>query len=322
MEDQHMENRQPPVRPRRKAARIACRVIIIASVAVLAVGGIRLLNQRSEAEKTKDYYASIQQETPPQESSAIREAFALMDGDSELTAEEKTALAQAADARNQPDDGRDADYARKLAENLSPSSGNEGKVSSMDFTALRQENEDVAAWVKIDGSAIDYPVAQGTDNDFYLSHRFDGQASKSGAIFVDYRNAKGFADQNTILYGHHMKNGSMFAPLVNYKAQDFYDAHPVMLLYTPEGDYLVEFFAGYVVPIRNEALPCFYMSFSDEAEYLEYIAEAKRRSTFQSEVAVGAEDRIVTLATCTYEVYDARYVLQGKLTPLAGIDER
>ncbi len=250
-----------------------------------------------------------------QTASTLKERFARMDGAAELTAEERAVLEQEASAREQDANQAGLSYGA-LAKLTDPAPGGAARASGMDFTPLTALNKQLAGWLRIDGTVVDYPFVQGTDNTFYLSHLFDGTENKAGTIFVDYRNEPGFLDTNTLLYGHHMKNGSMFASLVDYKAQAYYDAHPTMTLYTPEADYQVDFFAGYIVPIRDEALPCFYMNFADEKEYMAYIAEAKRRSTFKSDVEVTAADRIVTLTTCTYEVYDARYVLQGKLTKI------
>lgn len=89
-------------------------------------------------------------------------------------------------------------------------------------------------------------MAQGEDNSYYLKHLYDGTANKVGCLFIDYENAEDFSDNNTIIYGHNMRDGSMFSTLVEYKAQAYYDEHPEMYLVTPEGGYVVEVFSAFV----------------------------------------------------------------------------
>ena len=117
---------------------------------------------------------------------------------------------------------------------------------AVDFAALKEINPDIVAWVYIEGTEINYPVVQGTDNQYYLKHLFNGKWNSSGCIFLDRRNEPDFSDRHSIIYGHHMKNGTMFSGLTQYKKQEFYQAHPTILLITPEQNIRVEIFAGYV----------------------------------------------------------------------------
>ncbi|PYG84308.1 sortase B [Ruminiclostridium sufflavum DSM 19573] len=182
--------------------------------------------------------------------------------------------------------------------------------SSVDFTLLEKINKDVVGWLASEGTEIDYPVVQGKDNDFYLSHLFTGESNKLGSIFMDYRNHKDFSDKNTIIYGHNMKNGSMFSALTKYKAQSYYDSFPTMLLYTPAGNFSVEWFAGIVTDGNYESVR---LDFKDENDFKSYINSLKEKSTFEANTLVEADDRIITLCTCSYEFDNARYALFGKL---------
>lgn len=110
---------------------------------------------------------------------------------------------------------------------------------SIDFEQLCQVNPDIIGWIYCEDTVINYPVLKGNDNDYYLHHTYDGTYSASGSIFVDAENADDFADSNTIIYGHHMKNGSMFASLSKWADQDYYEAHPVMWLLTPKQNYKI-----------------------------------------------------------------------------------
>jgi len=125
-------------------------------------------------------------------------------------------------------------------------------------------------------------------------------------------NAPGFTDKNTMIYGHNMKDGSMFHILTKYREQAYYEDHPVMLLLTPEGNYTLELFAGYTAGAGDTA---WKLDFADDEEFMDWIGNARGKSTFQSNVELTARDRVVTLSTSAYDFKDARYVVVGKLTP-------
>lgn len=156
---------------------------------------------------------------------------------------------------------------------------------------------------------MDYPVVQGKDNDHYLGRLFTGERNKLGSIFLDYRNNSDFSDKNTVIYGHNMKDGSMFSSLTKYKDQSYYDEFPATLLYTPDGDITVEWFAGGTVDGDYESIR---FDFKDDRDFESYVQSLRSKSTFVSDTAVTAEDRIVTLCTCSYEFDNARYALYGK----------
>jgi len=166
------------------------------------------------------------------------------------------------------------------------------------------------AWLTIDGTNIDYPVVKHSDNDYYLHHLFNGEWNSSGCLFMDCSNQADFLDQHTIIYGHHMDNGSMFQNLMYYKDQSFYNEHPTAQLITPDGAYTVEFFAGYVTGVDGDA---WQPDFASSEEFPEWLGNAKEKSLFESETTPTAGDRIVTLSTCSYEFYNARFVVHGTI---------
>ncbi len=183
---------------------------------------------------------------------------------------------------------------------------------SVDFEALQAVNPDVCAWIYLEGTNINYPVVQGADNSEYLHKMVDGSYNSAGSIFMDYRNAPDFTDPHTILYGHHMKNETMFCQITYYHHQDFYEAHPTALLLTPQGNYKLELFSGYVAHLNGQS---WKLQFGTDEEYAAWLEDALARSTFQSAVTPTPQDRVVTLSTCSYEYDDARYVLLGILVP-------
>lgn len=182
---------------------------------------------------------------------------------------------------------------------------------TVDFESLQDINPDVVAWICLEGTVINYPVVQGSDNSEYLYRLVDGTSNSAGSIFMDYRNQPDFTGRNTVLYGHHMKNKTMFGSIVNYKEQSFYDEHPACLILTPEGNYTLEFFAGFVANLNSDA---WKLKFESDDEYGEWLEQAVASSTFQSKICPTPQDRVVTLSTCSYEYDDARYVLLGVLT--------
>lgn len=212
----------------------------------------------------------------------------------------------------QPKD--EADTIREAQpENTEPTAAREDtNWPVVDFSGLLDINPDVVGWIYIEGTNINYPVVQGTDNSYYLNHLLDGNRNSAGTIFLDYRNRRDLSDRNSVIYGHHMQNGTMFQQITKYKEQSFYDAHPVCLIMTPSGNYRLEFFAGYVIDMNSQA---WKMDFASDEEYSKWLEDAISRSTFTSPVKPTAQDRVVTFSTCTYEYNDARFVLAGIIKP-------
>jgi len=180
----------------------------------------------------------------------------------------------------------------------------------VDFEALLEVNSDVVGWVYIEDTAINYPVVQGVDNRRYLSTMIDGTYNNAGSIFMDYRNQPDMSDPHTVLYGHNMKNQTMFEDITNYVDQAFYDAHPVGMFMTPDKNYQFEVVAGYVA---NVADPAWQLEFFSDEDRMQWLEDAMARSAFSSNTIPELGDRILTLSTCSYEYNNARFVLVGIL---------
>ena len=198
----------------------------------------------------------------------------------------------------------------------SPDAAARGTVCApirVDFDSLCAVNEDVIGWIYCEDTVINYPVVAGSDNEFYLNHDYRREYDPSGAIFTDMSNSRGFTDSNTILYGHHMSDLSMFATLKYWQDPDYLAEHPVMWLLTPERDYRVELFSGYLTDAVSET----YTVFTGSGEQMrQYLLEAVRRSDFSAGVTLQGGDRCVVLSTCAYAFVHSRYVLHGVLRPL------
>lgn len=184
-------------------------------------------------------------------------------------------------------------------------------LPQVNFDKLSTLNPDFSAWLFCPDTNINYPVVQGEDNTFYLKHLYDKEKNPSGTLFIDAHNGTDFRDRNTVIYGHNMKDGTMFSTLSQYKSQDYYDTHKVMYLLTPRGNYALTLFAGYVTAVDDDA---WQIDFANDSEYMGWISKAASRSTFQaSDVRISESDRVITLSTCDYKFENARYVVVGKL---------
>lgn len=179
----------------------------------------------------------------------------------------------------------------------------------VNFEYLHGINEDVAGWIYCEDTPISYPFLQSPDNDYYLYRLVDGTQNPSGSLFLDFRNQFDMSDWNSVIYGHNMHDGSMFACLNEYKKQAYYDAHPVMYLLTPEKRYKVELVAG----ILARADASFYDFPVPEDRREDVVRGWLEDSTFETQTQIRPEDRFVTLSTCSYEFSDARYVVIGVL---------
>lgn len=186
-------------------------------------------------------------------------------------------------------------------------------IPDIDFASLQEINPDIVGWLYCEDTPIHYPVVQGEDNSYYLKHLFDGTYNANGCLFLDSRVKNDFSEAYSIIYGHHMKNGTMFSSLDGYKRQEYYEAHPNLLLITPEQTYLLNLFSGYVASVEDHAWD---ISFQNELKFEEWLISATENSCFESHVCPSSTDRILTLSTCSYEFDNARFVILGILEPI------
>lgn len=201
-----------------------------------------------------------------------------------------------------------------FAENGTKSKGRSTQPSEQraipDFAALMIRNSDIKGWLYLPDTEINYPIVQGKNNEFYLNHTVDKKQSVVGSIFMEYKNNELFADDVTVLYGHHIKGGRMFSSLSEYKNQSYYEKHPKMYLYTPNSVYEVLLFAGQILDGQSSSFP---IIFEEEKERGEWLEQLLAESTFQSDIRPETGQRILALCTCSYEYENARYVVYGVL---------
>lgn len=181
----------------------------------------------------------------------------------------------------------------------------------VDFDALLEKDSHVAGWIFCEDTPLNYPVMQWSDNIHYLTFGMNGDNTTYGAVFMDAANAPDGTDINTILYGHHMNNGSMFACVAAYKQQEYLDAHPVMWFATPNASYRADIYSCYVTVPDSES---YDILFAGEAEYAAWIEKTLEKSLVKAEVSPNVSSKILTLSTCSYEFEGARCVLHAVLT--------
>lgn len=190
---------------------------------------------------------------------------------------------------------------------------------TVDFPALQAINSDVSGWIIIPDTDINYPIVKSSDNDYYLNHTFERKVNYAGSIFIDYRQARDFSDMNTFIYGHNVYHGTMFAELEKFKDAQFFNDHPYIYLYTPQGNYRAEVMSMYHTTASSDS---YKIGFQANQTFLNYVNAVKSKSLHKREVPFEIGDRMITLSTCSYELggvgSEGRYLVHAKLVPWEG----
>lgn len=193
--------------------------------------------------------------------------------------------------------------------------GIENPNKVLDWDYLLEQNEDIYAWIYIPDTMIDYPILQHkTDDSYYLEYNLDGTKGYPGCIYTEKINAKDFTDHNTLIYGHNMKNGTMFHDLHSFEDETFFEEHPYVFIYTPDEIYIYHVFGAY----KFSDAHILYSYNCDTVEGFEsYLNMVKSdygtRGNFRAEVEVTGSDKIITLSTCVGGESDRRFLVQGVL---------
>ncbi len=183
----------------------------------------------------------------------------------------------------------------------------------VDFDGLRAVNSDVVGWLYCPDTEINYPVLHGDDNDQYLHHSYTGEYLANGSIFVECTNSGDFLDSNTIVYGHSMRDGSMFGNLDAWGSQSYVNDHPVFWLLTPEQDYRVEIVSSYTTSATSSTYTVFR---GPSIEFNAYLDQVIGQSVIDPPAQPEEGARYVVFSTCAYSFDDARFVVHGKLVPV------
>ena len=184
-------------------------------------------------------------------------------------------------------------------------------LEALELDELRKTNPDVLGWISIPGTQLDYPVLQGEDNQYYLKRTWKGQRNSAGSIFLECKVNGDFSDFNTIIYGHNMKNGSMFGSLRQYRTQSHYEANPWIYIVNEEGIHRYEIFAAFEAEVTGYT---YRLDINTPEKKQALLAYSLEKSVIDAKIVPSAEDPIITLSTCTGNGYDTRWVVQAVLT--------
>lgn len=181
-------------------------------------------------------------------------------------------------------------------------------VNSANEEELKSINSDYKMWIQIENTNINYPVVQGSDNDYYLKHNFRKESNISGTVFVESANDID-NDKNIILYGHNMRNGTMFNNITNYKEESFFNEDNKINIIMNNTLYEYEVFSVYVKNVSEVNLA---IGFASEDEFINYAYNQADESIYKKDVDFSAEDNLITLVTCSYEFTDARTIVVAR----------
>lgn len=187
-------------------------------------------------------------------------------------------------------------------------------LAANDLTALRETNADVLGWILIPDSPVDFPLLQGEDNDYYLTHTWDHQYNSVGSIFLEHRNTPDFTDYNTIVYGHNMNDGAMFSELKDFSDEMYFQSHPYIYIALESGVYRYAVFSCYRAGLQD---PTYGLSFNQETTKEKFLAHALGQSVIDTGIVPSQTDRILTLSTCFGDGSNTRWVVHARLEMMA-----
>ena len=184
---------------------------------------------------------------------------------------------------------------------------------------LQEENSDIVGWLEIEGTSINYPVLQGTDNEYYMTHNYKKQKSKNGSIFLTKDYDWSIPSSNLLMYGHNLNNGTMFQELLKYAKEEFYKEHPIIRFTTNKEDAEYEIISVFKSRVyykteKNVFRYYFFVNANSEAEYNEFVQNAKKASLYDIDKTAKFGDQLITLSTCSYHVEDGRFAVVGRKT--------
>ena len=182
---------------------------------------------------------------------------------------------------------------------------------------LQEENSDIVGWLEIENTSINYPVLQGTDNEYYMTHNYKKQKSKNGSIFLNKDYDWSIPSNNLLIYGHNLNNGTMFQELLKYSDKNFYINHPTIRFTTEKEDSEFEIISVFKSKVyyktdTNVFRYYYFINPKTEAEYNNYVESAKNASLYNIDSTATYGDQLITLSTCSYHVKDGRFAVVAK----------
>ena len=182
---------------------------------------------------------------------------------------------------------------------------------------LKEENSDIVGWLEIKDTNINYPVLQGKDNQYYMTHNYKKEKSKNGSIFLTKDYDWNIPSSNLLIYGHNLNNGTMFQELLKYEKQSFYEKHPVIRFTTEKEDAEFEIISVFKSRVyykteKNVFRYYYFVNTRNEEEYNEFVKNAKKEALYNIEATAKYGEQLITLSTCSYHVEDGRFAVVAK----------
>lgn len=187
---------------------------------------------------------------------------------------------------------------------------------AVDFTYWQSKNPDVCAWIRVPGTEIDYPVLQSEteSDDYYLSHDIEKESNLYGAIYIEKENSKDFTDPNTVIYGHNMRDGTMFGSLKKFTEKDFFEKHDSFTVYLPGETREYKIVAAYRYPAEHLLTSFDFGTPEGADDYFQKIPGFVQDTGGYLRAGISIQAPLVTLSTCTPDDASMRYLVQGVLT--------
>lgn len=188
----------------------------------------------------------------------------------------------------------------------------------IDFAGLQEMNPEIYAWIRIPGTEVDYPIVQRPEDDaYYLDHTIEGAEGPPGSIYTESLNKKDFTDKNTVIYGHNMKDNTMFGSLKDYKDSAYMDEHSEVYIYTPEHIFTYKIFAAVTYDSRHIMVAFDFAQDEQYQAYLDSLSQVRNMASYiNTDIPVTTADRIITMSTCNGN-NDQRFLVEAVL-----IDEK
>ena len=186
---------------------------------------------------------------------------------------------------------------------------------AVDWNYLKSINANVVGWIYGPGTVVSYPVVQTSDHDYYLNHGFDGSSNVSGTLFADRNSVAGITQSNYIIYGHNMKDNSMFGTFSNYVDKSYFDSNPILYYLTPDANYRIELLCAHTVESTVDNYPTY---FSSNSEYQAFLNKITSGAYWVNSNVLSTNYQLVSMSTCTYTsgYNDPRFVVHGMMIPL------
>lgn len=286
----------------------AYKVITIVLVIILIICGILLLQEYLNRKKAEELYRDLAQENrnPVVQQVSTEKIESSSTETEEIETATETEIVE------------DDELEPEVADTTDPLAARGIQVPEryLDWNKILETNADIYAWLYIPGTNVDYPILQSsTDDTYYLNHNLDGSKGYPGCIYTEMANAKDFSNFNTVIYGHNMKNGTMFKSLHDYAKADFFESNRYAYIYMPDGKtFVYDLYAVYTFSDKHLLNTYSYETVEDRNNYLQMVNGCNNESAhFRAGVEVTGDSHIITLSTCISGSPKNRFLVQGVL---------